>query len=133
MAFCRNCGSPIDNNDDFCVHCGTKITTPQMPRKGIGLAITSLIVGIIGAVVALEVFLLSFVAHAVPSFAKSAHTFFTFLPIYAMFSVISIILLAIARARGYSGRLRKVSFKMGVASLIALAIGALSFAFALYW
>lgn len=133
MAFCRNCGSPVDNNDDFCVHCGTRITAPQMPRKGIGLAITSLIFGIIGAVVALEVFILSFVAHAVPSLAKGAHAFLIFIPIYAMFSVISIILLTIARARGYSGRLRKVSFKMGTASLIALAIGALSFAFALYW
>ena len=133
MAFCRNCGSPVDNNDDFCVHCGTRITAPQMPRKGVGLAITSLIVGIIGALIALEVFAFSFVVLAIPTIADGMETFLLCIPIYAMFSVISIILLAIARARGYSGRLRKVSFKMGVASLIALAIGALSFAFVLYW
>ena len=133
MAFCRNCGSPVDNNDSFCVHCGTRITAPQMPRKGIGLAITSLIVGIIGALAALEVFAFSFVVLAIPTIADGMETFLLCILVFAIFPVVSIILLTIARAQGYSGRLRKVSFKMGVASLIALAIGALAFAFVLYW
>ena len=131
MAFCKNCGSPVENSSNFCVHCGTKITTPQMPRKGRGLGIASMIVGILSGVIAFEALILSFVAHAVPGLAKGSHAFLMFVPIYAAFPVISIIFSTIARARGYSGGPGKVGFKIAAASLIALAVAALSFALVL--
>ena len=131
MAFCKNCGLPVGNKSNFCVHCGTKITTPQMPRKGRGLGIASMIVGILSGVIALELLVLSFVAHAVPSLAKGAHVFLIFIPIYAVLPVLSIIFSTKARAQGYSGALGKVGLKLGTASLIALAIGTLSFALVL--
>ena len=131
MAFCRNCGSPVDNNDSFCAHCGTRITAPQMPRKGRGLGIASMIVGILSGLIALELLVLSFVAHAVPGLARGAHAFLIFIPIYSVLPVLSIIFSTKARAQGYRGALGKVGLKLGTASLIAIVVAALSFALVL--
>ncbi|MFB3894755.1 MAG: DUF4190 domain-containing protein [bacterium] len=75
--FCSSCGTQVDNNAQFCPHCGTKfvqiptavvspeplspppvssvpgtapIPTPSIPGKASGQAITSLVLGILGLI-----------------------------------------------------------------------------------
>lgn len=123
MAYCKNCGTPLREGSVFCENCGTRVIS----NRGRDLAMVSFLVGIISTVIALEVFILSIVAHFSQDLADNADGFFKFVPIYAAFPIVAIIISMIARARGSDSRQGKVGFTLGIASLIAVTIGTLSF------
>ena len=58
MKYCKYCGNELKEGADICLKCGKIIEketaynnqTPKVPKKGLGFAITSLSLGIIGTI-----------------------------------------------------------------------------------
>lgn len=58
MKYCKYCGNELKEGADFCLSCGKLIekeptynnTTTKVSKKGLGFAITSLTLGIIGII-----------------------------------------------------------------------------------
>lgn len=46
MAYCKNCGSEISDNAYVCPNCGVKCQN-SVPKKNCGMAIASLVMGIL--------------------------------------------------------------------------------------
>ena len=66
MKYCKNCGKELDDGDNFCPVCGTKVSdvetpinkapTPTETNSGSGLAVASLVLSIIALLLCLTVF-----------------------------------------------------------------------------
>ena len=123
MAFCQHCGSELSSTGHYCEHCGTAAGAVAPARQGVpgrGLAITSLIFGIISGVIGLEVFILTLVLPNLPD-----HAFPIFIPIYALFPMIALIFSSSAQKKGYKRALNRIGLLLSIGSLCLLAITAL--------
>lgn len=120
MAYCQHCGTEISANGRFCEHCGTPVGALSPVQQGVpgrGLAIASLIFGIISGVIGLEVLLVSALVPRIPGGA-----FLIFFPIYAMFPATALIFASVARKKGYKRALSRVGLYLGIASLCLMAL-----------
>ena len=109
--FCPRCGSQSSDNTVFCAYCGTRIDgndrkeqlVNSQPQKqpGHGMAVASLVLGIIGIV------LIGFV-----------------------FGILAIIFGSIAKKQGYKGGRATAGLTLGIIALVlwAVVIGLLSMA-----
>ncbi|MBR5173451.1 MAG: zinc ribbon domain-containing protein [Clostridia bacterium] len=49
--YCTRCGSPIDEEAIFCVHCGNSVATAPKKAKNLGIgALVSVILGVVAVV-----------------------------------------------------------------------------------
>lgn len=122
MAYCHYCGNFISPTGHFCERCGTPVGASAPVQQGVpgrGLAITSLIFGIISGVIGLEVFILTLVIPDTPDLVL-----LIFIPIYALFPTVALIFASSAQKKGYKRALSRIGLWLSIISLSLLAITA---------
>lgn len=131
MSYCRICGAEMPEDAMFCMKCGTKVVQsvdscqqpqpvyqpiPQQPantlqpenkKSGLGFAISSMVLGIIGLIYG---FIFFFIYVSVPFGA----TAFMFMMIFGGVSLLALIFSIIARKRGRKNGFSKTGMITGI-------------------
>ena len=131
MAFCKNCGMALSSDSFFCQRCGTRIdpTAPVVRKsRGLGFAIPSLILGILGLALALVIFVV--VCTDIESVADDSPLMILSI-VYSCISLLSIIFAATARKRGSTGGLSMTGLILGTIGAIIFLIKILRMI--IYW
>jgi len=137
MAYCKKCGTQLDNDATFCANCGTTASAvqtvvyvkPKVPGRGFG--ISSMVLGIIGLVYSFfyAIGVASLVEAVEDSIFFSDASFEALLPSVVMLSALPIMSLCFAPAafkRGYKNGVSSSGLIMGILGLIGYLYAALT-------
>lgn len=122
MAYCRNCGTFLNHNGAFCERCGAPTNPQTDPRpkvQGRGLAIASMVLGIIGMVCAVAFF---FGALSMIELDLESSPVLFIAILYSALSVLALIFSAISKSRGNNQSFQKTGFALGLAGAIIFFI-----------
>lgn len=142
MAFCYNCGSPMDDSAAFCSSCGTRkptqgqqgpqavpvsaaapvYPTTRVPRPGRGYGISSMVLGIVGLVYGFYMFLGMWAVAGIFDYYNDGYYFESaFMSIYIVpililstTAILAITFSILSKKRGYQNRISKSGMITGI-------------------
>ncbi len=133
MAFCQNCGVQLNDQTNFCPNCGAgknnnaqftqpytyqpvvQYVKPRIPGRGFG--VSSMVLGIIGIVYAVILFIETI--NIVDSYsALLANSMLPSVAIFSVLSILSIVFSVSAKNKGYRTGVSTSGMVLGVISAI---------------
>ena len=124
MIQCPECGKSISDTAVSCPNCGYQpINTNTQYKKiipGRGFGISSMVMGILGAIYGLSAFIS---AYTEPEYTRAFIIGTTILPI--LFAILALVFGLVAGSKGYSKGQKKAGIVLGIATMILCIVAIL--------